>query len=53
MAECIQCGFNVNVQSPEVGEIVDCPDCGTELEVTAAAPLAFSAAPQEQEDWGE
>lgn len=53
MSECIECGFRIDVTNPEVGEIVDCPDCGTELEVKATTPLAFEKAPEEQEDWGE
>ena len=32
----------------EVGEIIVCPDCGVDLEVTA-----LQLAPMEQEDWGE
>ena len=36
------------------GEIVVCPDCGVDLEVTAVEPaLALALAPQEAEDWGE
>jgi alpha-aminoadipate carrier protein LysW len=37
----------------ELGEILVCPDCGTELEVTSREPLVLSLAPREEEDWGE
>jgi alpha-aminoadipate carrier protein LysW len=35
------------------GEILRCPDCGTELEVVSMDPLRLEEAPQVQEDWGE
>ncbi|MHB8605537.1 MAG: lysine biosynthesis protein LysW [Thermoplasmatota archaeon] len=53
MPECVECGGDVALRAPVQGEIVDCPDCGFELEVTALAPLTLAAAPHEQEDWGE
>jgi alpha-aminoadipate carrier protein LysW len=37
----------------EVGEIIVCPDCGVDLEVTSLAPAEVDLAPMEQEDWGE
>lgn len=53
-AECPDCGFAVTLANPVVGEIVDCGDCGVELEVRALAPtLALDYAPEEEEDWGE
>jgi alpha-aminoadipate carrier protein LysW len=36
-----------------VGEILVCPDCGVELEVTALAPVAVVLAAEVEEDWGE
>ena len=36
-----------------LGEIAQCPDCGVELEVLSAEPLALGLAPQVEEDWGE
>ena len=35
------------------GELVVCPDCGTELEVISLNPATLEEAPQVQEDWGE
>jgi alpha-aminoadipate carrier protein LysW len=35
------------------GEIVQCPDCGVDLEVVAVEPLKVELAPMEEEDWGE
>lgn len=53
MSECIDCGAEMRLQTPVVGEIVDCPDCGLELEVRVLSPLTLQAAPQVAEDWGE
>lgn len=35
------------------GEIVQCEDCGAELEVVGLNPLVLELAPEEEEDWGE
>jgi alpha-aminoadipate carrier protein LysW len=35
------------------GELIECPDCGSELEVTGVKPFTVDEAPSEQEDWGE
>ena len=53
VTECIDCGATLALRNPVVGEIVDCPDCGLELEVRALEPLAVQPAPQVAEDWGE
>ena len=51
---CPECGATVTAgPRPMVGEIVQCPDCGTELEVKNVTPLEFGVAPAEEEDWGE
>ncbi len=54
MAECPECGAAI-VEDPayEEGEIVDCEDCGVELEVISEEPLEFALAPEEEEDWGQ
>jgi alpha-aminoadipate carrier protein LysW len=53
MTECIECGAQIALSNPEQGEIVDCPECGTELEVKNDNPITLALAPQEEEDWGE
>lgn len=53
MTECIDCGAGIALTNPVVGEIVDCPDCGLELEVRNAAPITLEPAPAVAEDWGE
>jgi alpha-aminoadipate carrier protein LysW len=51
---CPECDAQVTLEAgTEVGEIIVCPDCGVDLEVTALEPAAVQLAPMEQEDWGE
>jgi alpha-aminoadipate carrier protein LysW len=54
MAECPECGAEIleDVMYEE-GEIVNCEDCGVELEVISEDPLELALAPDEEEDWGE
>ena len=52
--ECLECGAELELGSDlELGEIVVCPDCGMELEVTGLEPVTLEAAPEVEEDWGE
>ena len=37
----------------EVGEIVDSPATGAELEVVSVDPVVLEEAPELEEDWGE
>ena len=53
-ANCPECDAVITMQKPMKGEIVVCPDCGAELEVTSVDPLVeLALAPEEEEDWGE
>lgn len=53
MPECIDCLHDLSIADPLQGEIVDCPDCGAELEVVQRDPVELDRAPEVQEDWGE
>jgi alpha-aminoadipate carrier protein LysW len=54
MANCPECGAEIIEEGElEEGEIVNCEDCGVELEVISEDPLEFALAPEEEEDWGE
>ena len=54
MVNCPICEAEVEVSDDAiVGEIVECPDCGSELEVKSLDPLAVEEAPEVEEDWGE
>jgi len=52
-ANCPECDAEIALEKPMKGEIVVCPDCGTDLEVRNNEPLELELAPQEEEDWGE
>ena len=54
MVNCVECNAVVEVPSDAVqGEIVDCPDCGVELEVVDPASGQVRVAEAGGEDWGE
>ncbi len=52
--ECPVCGAAIPRQRDMiVGELLECTDCGSELEVLSLDPFLIGEAPQEEEDWGE
>ena len=54
MAECPVCGGDVALEKDiVVGELIECSDCGSELEVLTVAPASLGEAPEAEEDWGE
>jgi len=53
-AECPVCGAQINLAADAVvGELIECSECGVELEVVTVIPPQLKEAPQEEEDWGE
>jgi alpha-aminoadipate/glutamate carrier protein LysW len=51
---CPECEGEVTIpQDAQTGEILVCPDCGVELELTNLDPIQLNLAPKEAEDWGE
>jgi len=54
MAECPVCGARVATAATVVeGELLECVDCGSELEITATDPVMLQEAPEAEEDWGQ
>lgn len=54
MTECPVCGAEIKLSSDTViGELIECEECGTELEVSNLSPFKLTEAPMEEEDWGE
>ena len=56
MASCPDCGQVVELESPEEGQLLSCPNCRAKLEVLNLAPLEFDWAyhePQLVELWEE
>lgn len=52
-ANCPECDATLELKDVMQGEIVVCPDCGVDLEVTSLEPPTLDLAPMEEEDWGE
>jgi alpha-aminoadipate carrier protein LysW len=54
MSECPVCGAKLALSDDLVkGELLECDDCGTELEVIGLAPVVLKEAPEAEEDWGQ
>lgn len=53
-SECPVCGSTVSLTGSTMkGELLNCNDCSSELEVVSVNPVSLEEAPQEEEDWGE
>jgi len=53
-SECPECGETLTLEEGTIqGEIMQCPSCAVELEVTKLDPFTVEPAPEEEEDWGE
>jgi alpha-aminoadipate carrier protein LysW len=53
-AICPECEADITLSDDTLeGEIIQCPDCGIELEVISLDPPMLDLAPEEEEDWGE
>lgn len=54
MSECPVCGAQLELaEDVLVGELIECEDCGSELEVVGTDPLQLEEAPEAEEDWGQ
>jgi alpha-aminoadipate carrier protein LysW len=51
--ECPECFADIELKDVMQNEIVQCGDCGADLEVTSIDPIKLEKAPEEEEDWGE
>ncbi|MCK4415768.1 MAG: hypothetical protein KAU84_01315 [Thermoplasmatales archaeon] len=45
MLRCVECGSEIN---PEQGTIVDCPECGIELEIVGNTLIGLQLGPSEE-----
>ncbi len=54
MSECPVCGAQVEIATDAVaGELLECSDCTSELEIVALDPVVLAEAPETEEDWGQ
>ena len=51
MAVCPECDAEIEIDEFDVdkGEIISCPECGIDLQVTGLGPLELDLAPDEDE----
>lgn len=51
---CLECEGEIKPSDDvKVNEVVECGECGIELEVLSVNPLTLTIAPEIEEDWGE
>ena len=52
MATCPECDAEIEVDEFDVdkGDVVSCPDCGSNLEVTGTSPVELDLAGEDDED---
>ncbi|WP_329454047.1 lysine biosynthesis protein LysW [Streptomyces sp. NBC_01497] len=51
---CPECDGPLKVDdSVSASEVIECPECRSELEVVTTRPLLLAVAPEVEEDWGE
>lgn len=54
MNECPVCGVEVELPAdPVEGELFECAECASELEILGLVPMVLAEAPEAEEDWGE
>ena len=54
MAECPVCACQIEFEGDTIkGELIECPECGSELEVISIDPDTLDLAPDLDEDWGQ
>jgi alpha-aminoadipate carrier protein LysW len=50
MGFCPECDALIDEEFDDIGEVIVCPECGEELEVTSIDPVEFDLAPLDDED---
>ncbi len=54
MITCPVCEIAVEIPAPSrIGEVLECTDCRSDLEIVALDPVMLAMAPVVDEDWGE
>lgn len=54
MTACVICGATVGLPADALpGELIECSECGSELEIVSVDPVGLAEAPTEEEDWGQ
>ncbi len=50
MAACVECEAEFDIEEPDLGDLVSCPECGLEMEVTSVKPLELEVVGEEEEE---
>lgn len=52
MATCPECEADIELDEYDVdkGDLINCPECGSNLEVVSVSPLELDVAPEEDEE---
>jgi len=45
---CVECGTRIDVDNPSTSIVVDCPTCGTELEILEDNLIGLHLGPSEE-----
>lgn len=48
MGTCPECSALIEDEGYDVGEIIECPECGVELEITSLDPIEFEVFEEEE-----
>ena len=53
MATCPECDAEIEVDEFDVdkGDLISCPDCGSNLEVTSTSPVELELADEDDDDY--
>ena len=58
----VECEAEFDIEEPELGDLVSCPECGLDMEIITIKPLELEAVaeeeeeeeePEEEDDWNE
>jgi alpha-aminoadipate carrier protein LysW len=48
---CPNCHGKINLAGCEEYEIIECPDCGIDVEIVSLTPPILEEVPQDDDDW--
>jgi alpha-aminoadipate carrier protein LysW len=51
MCECPVCSIKVDLYGCEENEIIECPACGTNLEIVSLSPPVLEDSSEDDDDW--
>jgi alpha-aminoadipate carrier protein LysW len=50
-AKCPFCKEKINLEGCEEFEVIECPECGTDLEIVSLTPPLLEEVPDDDDDW--